>query len=111
MPVCRVPANVGVVPLTYAASITTNAAQGSLFSVTLTGNGVLANPTNLLRGQTYTWLITQDSTGSRTLTYGTLFLWLQKTPPVLTTAAASTDLISGVYNGTSLFCTYGTNFG
>ena len=101
-----------VVTLTYGATISTNAASGLVFAATLTGStAVLANPTGLVSGQSYAWQITQDSTGSRLLTYGTLFLWQQKTPPVLSTAAGAIDLITAIYNGTNLLATSAANFG
>lgn len=89
------------VPITDAASITTDASLGNIFTVTLAGNRTLANPTNLKSGQRYSWIVTQDGTGSRTLAYGSLF----KFPggaPTATTTAAGIDVIDGFYDGTAL---------
>jgi len=94
--------NVARVGLTDAANIATDASLGNIFSVTLAGNRTLDNPTNLVDGGTYSWIITQDGTGSRTLAYGALFKWPGGTVPVLSTAAGAVDLITAIYNGTIL---------
>ncbi len=96
--------------LTDAASISTDCNLGNVFSVTLAGNRTLANPTNLKGGATYIWRVTQDATGSRTLAYGNGFKWANATVPVLTTAANAVDVISGVSNGTQIYCTLTKNF-
>ena len=94
--------NVARVALTDAANIATDASLANVFSVTLANNRTLDNPTNLVDGGTYSWIITQDATGTRTLAYGTLFKWPGGSVPVLSTAASSVDLITAVYNGTIL---------
>ena len=92
------------VALTDATSIATDASAGNVFTVTLGGNRTLANPTNLVQGAQYVWRVTQDGTGSRTLAYGNLFKWSFGTAPVLTTTAGAVDIITAVYDGTSLLC-------
>lgn len=96
------------VSLTDAANIATNAALGNYFRVTLAGNRTLDNPTNMKDGQGLVFKILQDATGSRTLAYGTKFKWPGGTAPVLTTAASSTDVISGVYDSTDdeILCSF-----
>lgn len=93
----------GVTPvaLTDAANIATNAALGNIFTVTLGGNRTLDNPTNVVAGRTYAWVLTQDATGSRTLAYGTAFDFPGGTAPVLTTTASAVDLITGMAISTS----------
>lgn len=88
----------GVTPvaLTDAVNIATNAALGNIFTVTLGGNRTLDNPTNVVAGRTYAWVLTQDATGSRTLAYGTAFDFPGGTAPVLTTTASAIDLITGI---------------
>ncbi len=90
------------VALTDAANIATDASLGNVFSVTLGGNRTLDNPTNLVSGFTYIWVITQDGAGSRTLAYGNLFKWPGGTIPTLSTAIGAVDTISAVYDGTRL---------
>lgn len=91
-----------VVSLTYGTAISTNAALGSNFLTTLTGNTTLSNPTNLTPGQTLSWRVVQDGTGSRTVTLGSAFKTAGGTPTFTTTASA-TDVWSGVTDGTSIF--------
>jgi hypothetical protein len=97
--------------LTDASSIATNAANGNLFVVTLGGNRALANPTNLIAGHYYTWFPIQDGTGSRTLTYGTYFLFFppysSSSPPVLpTTAGAGAAVGCYAKSTTALWCSF-----
>lgn len=63
------------VALVDAATITTDASLSNRFDVTLGGNRILANPTNADDGQQMVFTITQDSTGGRTLTYDTKFVF------------------------------------
>lgn len=88
-----------VVPLTDAATISTNAATGNIFSVTLGGNRILGNPSNPTPGQKAIWIISQDATGSRTLSYHSVFRFGSDiTSPTLTTTAGSNDYIAAIYN-------------
>jgi hypothetical protein len=86
------------VALTDAATIATNAALSNTFRVTLGANRVLGNPTALRDGGVYRWLVKQDGTGSRTLSYGTFFAWPGGTAPTLTTTADAVDVITAVYD-------------
>jgi hypothetical protein len=66
-------------------------------SVTATfgaGNLTIANPTNVKAGQQYVIALTQDGTGSRTVTWGTNYKWQGGTAPTLSTAANAKDIIS-----------------
>ena len=91
--------------LTDAATIAVNAAVANGFTVTLAGNRILGNPTGVLAGQHLEFAITQDGTGSRTLTYGANYKWSGGVAPVLTTTAAATDVLScWAYITTALAC-------
>jgi hypothetical protein len=95
-----------VVALTYGSTITPDFSLGNNFSVTLTGNATLANPTNLTAGQTGSIAITQDATGSRTLAYGTNWDFSGGTAPTLTTTANATDVLAYyVISSTSIAAT------
>lgn len=80
-----------VVALTDASSIATDLSLGNNFSVTLGGSRTLANPTNIVAGQSGVITITQDGTGSRTLAYGSYFKFAGGSAPVLSTAAGAVD--------------------
>lgn len=95
------------VALTDAAFIATDASLSNTFTVTLGGNRLLSNPTNLVNGTIYNWRITQDGTGGRSLIYDTKFKWPDGTDPTLTTSAGAIDFLSGQYFSDidSILCT------
>lgn len=80
--------------LTDGATITPNFALNNSFTVTLGGNRTLANPTNLVAGQSGVIIINQDGTGGRTLSYGTNYDFGGGTAPTLTTTANAQDMIA-----------------
>lgn len=80
-----------VVALTSASTITPDFSASNNYSVTLDTNATLANPTNLTAGQSGVITITQDSTGSRTLAYGSYWKFPNGTAPTLSTAASAVD--------------------
>lgn len=79
--------------LTDGATITIDMVNGPNFSVTLAGNRVLANPTNQVVGSSGFIVVSQDATGSRTLSYGTAWKWIGGQTPLLTTTASTRDVI------------------
>jgi hypothetical protein len=83
-----------ITALTDGATITPNFNNANNFSVTLGGNRTLANPTNLVAGQSGVIVITQDATGSRTLAYGSYFKFPGGTAPTLTTTASAVDVLA-----------------
>ena len=82
-----------LVALTDGATIAVDFDTGQNFTVTLAGNRALGNPTNVTAGQTGSIFVTQDGTGSRTLSYGTSWEFPAATAPTLTTTAAAVDRI------------------
>lgn len=82
--------------LTDGATITIDGNTGFNFRVTLAGNRVLANPTNMKAGQSGVIVVTQDATGGHTLSYGTnwRFPGGAASGGVLSTAANAVDVIS-----------------
>ena len=90
-----------ITALTDGATITPDYSASNNFSVTLGGNRTLANPTNIVAGQSGVIFVSQDSTGSRTLSYGSYWDFPGGTAPTLTTAASSIDLIAYVVRTTS----------
>lgn len=86
------------VPLTDAASIEIDGGMSNNMLVTLGGNRTLANPTNPKDGAYYNVWVKQDGTGSRTLGYGSKFVFPASTAPVLSTAAGALDILTFQYN-------------
>jgi hypothetical protein len=98
-------ANVVSQTLTDGTTISWDTSLGQIATVTLGGNRTLAAPTNLKIG-TYILHVIQDGTGSRTLTWNSVFKWPAGVAPVLTTTASARDIISFVSDGTNLYGTY-----
>lgn len=91
-----------VVSLTDASTIALDASLGTSFKVTLAGNRTLGNPTNPTDGQRILIAVSQDATGSRTLTLGSAWaLGTDISSVTLTTTASKTDYIGAVYDATS----------
>jgi hypothetical protein len=88
--------------LTDGATINWDVSLGRVATVTLGGNRTMAAPTNLKVG-TYILTIIQDATGSRTITWNTVFKWTAGVAPPLTTTANAKDVFSFFSDGTNLF--------
>jgi hypothetical protein len=78
--------------------IAVDADLADFYTVTMTGNATLSNPTNARTGRHFTIRIKQDGTGSRTLAYGTAYRFPGGTAPTLSTAASHTDYESFFYD-------------
>jgi hypothetical protein len=63
------------------------------WSMTLSGSITLANPTNLTAGQSGVIFITQDATGSRTVSFGSYWRFPGNVAPTLSSSASSVDAI------------------
>lgn len=94
----------GEASLSDVANISWNLDNAQTATVTLGGNRTLDNPTNMHAGATYILRVEQDSTGSRTLAYGTAYMFPGGTDPVLTTTALATDILSFYCDGTNMHC-------
>ena len=90
-----------ITALTDAATITPDFDDNNNFSVTLAGNRTLANPSNITAGQSGVIVVTQDGTGSRTLSFGSNFKFAGGTAPTLTTTASAVDVIAYYCESTS----------
>lgn len=105
-PACR--AAFGVDAITAdadGATVTFDLTSSNFHKVTLGGNRTLAF-SNDQDGQTFKLLLTQDATGSRTVTWPAGIKWAGGSAPTLTTTANKGDLVtihrlaSGSYLGT-----------
>lgn len=98
-------ANTNPVAVTFSATaMTVNCALSNVFTTTMTAN-VTTAPTfsNLVDGQTINWFITQDATGSRTMTWPTSFKWSGGFAGVLSTGANAVDLLVATYRSSTGF--------
>ena len=82
-----------ITTLTDAASIAVDFALGNNFLVTIGGNRTLAAPTNAVAGQTGQIYVIQDRTGSRTLSYNSVYQFVSGAAPTLSTGAADVDIL------------------
>jgi hypothetical protein len=88
-------------------TVSPNIANGTIQKITLTGNITLNNITGVDAGQSMVIILTQDATGSRTLTSSMKFLGGTKT---LSTAGNSVDIVSVFYDGTSYYAALGKGY-
>lgn len=89
-------------PLTYASTLTLDGSTSSAFDVTLTGNAALAF-TNIPPGRVIRVAVTQDATGSRTLTYPANVKWPAGAAPTLSTTAGYIDVLTFFVDNVSGF--------
>jgi hypothetical protein len=87
--------------LTDAATITPDFSLANNFSVTLGGSRTLANPTNIVAGQSGVITITQDATGSRTLAFGSYWKFSAAAVPALTSTANTVELLAYYVDSTT----------
>lgn len=76
-----------------SASIATDLSLGNNFSHTTTENTTLANPTNIVAGQSGIITITQGAT-ARTMAYGSYWKFPSGTAPSLTSTAGAVDVLA-----------------
>jgi hypothetical protein len=81
-------------------TITPNIDNGSIQTMTLTGNITFNTVTNMAAGDSATFVLIQDGTGGRTLTSNMRFAGGTKT---LSTAANSRDIISLFFDGSTYY--------
>ncbi|HEY9122851.1 MAG TPA: hypothetical protein VIO15_00825 [Bacteroidales bacterium] len=83
--------------LTDASTIVWDASLGLRAMVTIAGNRTLANISNPIIGKRYVILVKQDSTGSRTLNYGSNYKFPGGIAPVLSSSPNATDILEFEY--------------
>lgn len=89
-----------ITTLTSGSTVTPDFAASNNFTLTLGENLTIANPTNLVAGQSGSIFLVQDGTGSRTITWGSYFDWAGGTAPTLSTAASSVDRLDYIVRTT-----------
>jgi len=86
--------------LTDGTTISWDVGSSPVAKVTLGGNRTLSAPTNGVTGQFISLAVIQDGTGSRTLTWNSVYEFTGDTAPTLTTTIKKADLFVFKYNGT-----------
>lgn len=102
--------NFGTSTLTDGATINWNLDNEQTAKVTLAGNRTMAAPTNMVDGGTYTLRIIQDATGSRTLTWNSVFKWPGGVAPTISSGANDVDVLTFVSDGTNMYGVAQTDF-
>lgn len=86
----------------HATAMAVNCDLSNVFTTTFTANVTVAPTfTSPNDGQTINWFITQDATGSRTMTWPTSFKWPSGAPVALSTAANAVDLLLITYRAST----------
>ena len=86
-----------ITTLTDGATVTPDFAASNNYVLTLGGNRTIANPTNIVAGQSGSIFIIQDGTGTRNVaSWGSYWDFQGGTPPTLSTAASAVDRIDYV---------------
>ena len=89
--------------LTDGANISWDVSQGAFAIVTLSGNRTFDNLINITPGSIYKLKVIQDSTGGRTLTFGSYFKFPGGIAPTLSSSGGSVDLLEFVaYSSTEI---------
>jgi len=83
-----------------SGTITPNAAAGTIYNYTLTGNITFSTIGNAVAGTSMVVILTQDATGNRTLTSTMKFAGNVKT---LSTTANTTDIMCVFYDGSTYY--------
>jgi FtsP/CotA-like multicopper oxidase with cupredoxin domain len=89
-----------------STAITLALTNGTVQIITLTGNATITMPT-AVSGKSFTILLRQDATGSRTVTWSTVS-WPAATAPTITATASKMDKYVFISDGTYW---YGSNAG
>lgn len=84
-----------------STAITLALTNGTVQIITLTGNATITMPT-AVSGKSFTLLLKQDATGSRTVTWSTVS-WPGGTAPTITSTASKLDKYVFISDGTSWF--------
>jgi hypothetical protein len=89
--------------LTDAATIAWDTSLGQVATFTfVSSNRTMGAPTNLINGAFYALAVIQNS-GSNTLSWNSVFKWINGAAPVLSTAAGAKDYFVFRSDGTNLY--------
>ena len=84
--------------------------DSSVYSLILSEDTTLENPTEPVSGQSYQLIVEQDSIGSHSLSFGDIFKFEGGTVPSIEISANSISVITFIYNGSSLLSVAVKNF-
>ena len=85
-----------ITTLSSGATITPDFASNNFFTVTLTQSTTFAAPTNLVPGQAGVIFLVQDTTGSRTAAWNSIYKFPFGEAPILSAVANTVDMLTYV---------------
>lgn len=89
--------------LVDSANISWNLDTNQVVNVTLGGNRILDNPSNMKNGATYILRVIQDGAGSRSLSFGSAYKWAGGVAPTLSTGSGAVDIITFISDGVNMY--------
>ena len=95
--------NFNATSLSDGSTISWDASSNQVAKVTLGGNRTLAAATNQVDGAVYVLSVTQDGSGSRTLSFNSNYKFAGGTAPTVTATASARDIFVFKSNGTNMF--------
>jgi len=90
--------------LTFGATTNWDLDGNQSAELTLTGNTILASPSNGVSGANYTLKIAQDGTGGHTVTWNAIYKFAGGTAPTVSVGAGAVDVFRFLYDGTNYLC-------
>ena len=75
----------------------------NVFEADLSANGTVSAPTGYSVGQVKTYIVKQDATGGRTLTWNSVYKFPGGTPPTLSTAPNAVDILTIICKSSTEF--------
>lgn len=90
-----------VVLTSSSAHTATDASLSNIFTSTLTENTTIDNPTNLVDGATYQWVLKQHASSAKTVALGNLFT-LVGAAWTMTTTLSGYSIITAIYTDSKL---------
>jgi hypothetical protein len=92
-----------------SGAVTIDVSTGTIHPITVTGDITSLALTNAVAGTSATIIVTQDGTGSHTLTAGAAWKWAGGTN-TLSTGPADVDIISVIWDGTTYWASLTTDY-
>lgn len=90
--------------LATTGDIDTDCNLSNSFNVSLNGAATFTAPVNQQAGATYIWVIKQLAAGVAEPVWGATFKWAGGIPPILTKTLNAVDIITGISDGTNIYC-------
>ena len=99
-----------VSPRTSGTTFTPNADLYTFFDFVLTGNSTLNAPTNMVNGESITIFLNQDSSGSRSMSFNSAYLFSNGITPTLNFVPSGVDIMQVIRVNNRYFTTFASNY-